>query len=244
MKSLLRRLTLALLIAPAVVLLTAAAADAHVSVHPNTIPAEAFATVNVRVPGEQSGAHVTRVDTLLPPGFVSVAYENVPGWRTQVTYQKLATPVQSDSGPIDTEVSQIIWTWQGPLGRVDNNQFIQFPLSLAIPASDTGRSLAFKTVQTYSNGQIVHWIGPPSTDTPSPTINVTRPSGVIEDVTGGEAGPPPGDVPSSASAPPGQTQPRSGASTGLAVVALIVGAAGLLAGLAALGALRRGRPTG
>lgn len=236
---------LVLLTALPVLLLAAAAADAHVSLHPNTIPAGAFATVNVRVPGEQSGAHVTRVDTLFPPGFISVDYENVPGWSTQVIYQKLATPVPSDSGPIDTEVSQIIWTWQGPLGRVDNNEFIQFPLSVAIPASDTGRSLAFKTVQTYSNGQVVHWIGPPSADTPSPTINITRAGGVIEDVAGAEAGPAPGAVPSSASSPsPGQAQPRSGASTGLAVAALIVGAAGLLAALAALGVLRRRRPAG
>jgi uncharacterized protein YcnI len=36
-----------------------AAAQAHVSLHPNTIPAGAFATLDVRVPGEQQGAHVS-----------------------------------------------------------------------------------------------------------------------------------------------------------------------------------------
>ncbi len=49
-------------------LIAPASAQAHISLHPNTIPAGAFATLDVRVPGEQEGAHVTRVDMLLPPG--------------------------------------------------------------------------------------------------------------------------------------------------------------------------------
>ena len=75
-------------------LLVPAAADAHISLHPNTIPAGAFATLDVRVPGEQEGAHVTKVDMLLPPGFTSVDYENVPGWSTRVIETKLATPIR------------------------------------------------------------------------------------------------------------------------------------------------------
>ncbi len=219
-------------------LLLAPAAQAHISLHPNTVPAGAYATLDVRVPGEQAGAHVTQVDTLFPPGFISADYENVPGWTTSVIYQKLATPVQTDDGPIDVEVSQMRWTWQGPLGRVDNNTFINFPLSVAIPATDAGQSLAFKTVQTYSNGQVVHWIGPPSADTPAPTINITAPGGVVEDVAGAEAGPTPGEVPTGAATSTAATV-KPGASKGLAIAALIVGALGLIAGLAALLSRRR-----
>ena len=98
---------------------------------------------------------------------------------------------------------------EGPLGRVDNNQFIEFPLSVAIPAADSGQSLAFKTVQTYSNGQVVHWIGPASADTPSPTINVTPAGGVVQDVAGAEAGPAAGQQPVAPGRPPPPTRPPS-----------------------------------
>src|SRR5277367_1391847 len=137
----------------AAALLAPASAQAHISLHPNTIPAGAFATLDVRVPGEQEGAHVTKVDTLFPPGFTGVDYENVPGWSAKVNETKLATPIKEDGETIDTQVSQIVWTWTGPDGKVDNGQFINFPLSLAIPENATGRALEFRTVQTYKIGR-------------------------------------------------------------------------------------------
>ena len=145
-------------------LVAPAAAQAHISIHPNTIPAGAFATLDVRVPGEQEGAYVKKVDTLFPQGFTGVDYENVAGWTAKVIEAKLATPIKEDGETIDTEVSQIVWTWTGPLGKVSNGQFIQFPLSLAIPENATGKALEFRTVQTYSNGQVVHWIEPSLTE--------------------------------------------------------------------------------
>ena len=54
-------------------LLAPATAQAHISLHPNTIPAGAFATLDVRVPGEQEGAYVKRVDVLFPAGFTGDA---------------------------------------------------------------------------------------------------------------------------------------------------------------------------
>jgi uncharacterized protein YcnI len=230
-------------------LLTPPAAQAHISLHPNTIPAGAFATLDVRVPGEQEGAYVRKVDVLFPQGFTGVDYENVPGWSTKVIESKLATPVTEDGETIDTEVSQIVWTWSGPLGKVGNGQFIQFPLSLAIPADATGKALEFRTVQTYSNGQVVHWISPSlAAEHPSPRINVTAKGGVIQDLAGEEAGPEAGQAaassPSSSSAttsqaPAAAKSTSSGASKGLAIAALILGALGLVAGLAALVATRR-----
>jgi uncharacterized protein len=223
-----------------------AAASAHISLHPNTIPAGAFATLDVRVPGEQEGAHVTKVDVLFPAGFVGVDYENVAGWSTKVIETKLATPIKEDGETIDTEVSQIVWTWTGPLGKVENGQFINFPLSLAIPDNDTGKALEFRTVQSYSNGQVVHWIDPSlEAEHPAPRINITAKGGLIEDVAGDEAGPTAGQAPAgqSASTPAATTttakQSSNGASKGLGIAALIVGALGLIAGAAALVASRR-----
>jgi hypothetical protein len=128
---------------------------------------------------------------------------------------------------------------------VNNGQLIQFPLSLAIPDNATGKALEFRTVQTYSNGQIIHWIDPSLTaEHPSPRINVTAKGGVIEDIAGDEAGPEAGQTtPSSStpavSAPAVVKSSSSGASKGLAIAALILGALGLLAGLGALATARR-----
>ncbi len=225
-------------------LLVPAGARAHISLHPNTIPAGAFATLDVRVPGEQEGAYVKKVDVLFPQGFTGVDYENVPGWSTKVIETKLATPITEDGETIDTEVSQIVWTWTGPLGKVNSGQFIRFPLSLAIPDNATGKALEFRTVQTYSNGQVVRWISPSLTaEHPSPRINVTAKGGVIQDIAGDEAGPQAGQTAGSPSAPastPALAKPTSsGASKGLAITALILGALGLIAGLGALAVSRR-----
>jgi uncharacterized protein YcnI len=228
-------------------LIVPASAQAHISLHPNTIPAGAFATLDVRVPGEQEGSYVRKIDMLFPPGFTGVDYENVAGWSTKVIETKLAIPIKEDGETIDTEVSQIVWTWTGPLGKVNNGQFIQFPLSLAIPDNATGKALEFRTVQTYSNGQVVHWISPSlEAEHPSPRINVTAKGGVIQDIAGDEAGPQAGQsTPSSstpvASAPAVMKSSSKGASKGLAIVALILGALGLLAGLIALAAPPRKR---
>ena len=225
-------------------LLIPAGAQAHISLHPNTIPAGAFATLDVRVPGEQEGAYVKRVDVLFPPRFTGVDYENVPGWSAKVIESRLATPIIEDGETIDTEVSQIVWTWIGPLGKVDNGQFVQFPLSLAIPGNAAGKALEFRTVQTYSNGQVVHWISPSLTaEHPSPRINVTPKGGAIQDVAGDEAGPEAGQTAASPStsipAPATAKSTSGGASKGLGIAALILGALGLMAGLAALAASRR-----
>jgi LPXTG-motif cell wall-anchored protein len=218
------------------------AAQAHISLHPNTIPAGAFATLDVRVPGEQEGAYVRRVDVLFPQGFTGVDYENVAGWQTRVIEAKLATPITADGETIDTEVSQIVWTWTGPLGKVANGQFVDFPLSLAIPARAAGRALEFRTVQSYSNGQVVHWIDPSlSAEHPSPRINVTPQGGAIEDIAGDEAGPQAGQIATSqpAATATGAAAPSTGASKSLAIAALILGVLGLIAGLAALVLVRR-----
>lgn len=225
----------------AVFLAAPASAQAHVSIHPNTIPAGAFATLDVRVPGEQEGAYVKKVDMLLPAGFTSVNYENVPGWTIKVLDQKLASPLQTKDGPVDEQVSRIIWIWTGPLGQVNDNQFIDLPLSVAIP-DVAGQALQFKTIQTYSNGQVVHWIDSSlSAEHPAPRIDVTAKGGVVQDVAGMEAGPTLDQATAGrpASSTPPVARPGGGASEGLGIAALTLGALGLLAGLGALAASRR-----
>ena len=232
-------LTAAALISPGV-------AQAHISLHPNTIPAGAFVTLDVRVPGEQQGAYAYRIDMLVPPGFTTIDTQSVPGWSVKEIMAKLATPIHTHEGTIEEEVSQIVWTGdRSKLGRLESGTFIQFPLSIAMPTNLTGRSLAFKTLQYYSNGKVVRWIGPPSAEFPAPTVNITAKGGVIEDIAGGEAGPTPGQTPTgqSATVVPAHADSSGGASKGLAITALAVGALGLLAGVGGLLVARRARST-
>jgi len=181
---------------------------------------------------------------LVPPGFTEIDTQNVPGWSVREIITKPATPIQTDEGPVEEEVSQIVWTGdRSKLGRLEDGSFIQFPLSIAMPSNLAGRLLAFKTVQYYSNGKVVHWIGPPSAEFPAPTVNITAKGGVIEDVAGGEAGPAPGETPSARSGATAAVSASSsgGASKGLAITALVVGALGLIAGTGGLLVARRER---
>jgi periplasmic copper chaperone A len=235
--------TIAALLAGAM-LAAPAVTQAHISLHPNTIPAGAFVTLDVRVPGEQQGAYAYKLDMLVPPGFTQIDTQDVPGWSVEKIIVKPAQPIQTEEGPVDEEVSQIVWTGdRSKLGRLENGTFIQFPLSIAMPTDLAGRSLAFKTVQYYSNGKVVHWIGQPSAEFPAPTVNVTAKGGTIEDVAGGEAGPIPGQtaVGQRGSAVRARATSSRGASDGLAIAALAVGALGLIAGVGGLLAALRAR---
>jgi uncharacterized protein YcnI len=220
-----------------------AIAAAHVSVHPNTVPAGAFATLNLRVPGEEEDAYAYKVAMQVPPGFISLDTEIVPGWSVETKTKKLAKPIETDDGPIDEEVSEVIWTGDKKEGKLPDGSFVQFPLSVAIPEEYEGKPLPFKTLEYYGNGKVARWIGPPESESPAPTINVTEKGGLIEDVAGGEAGP------SAAGAHTGEAESMdmeisgeaegSGSGDGLAIVALVVGALGLIAGGGALVLARR-----
>src|SRR6185437_4522418 len=116
--------------------------------------------------------------------------------------------------------------------------FVEFPLSVAIPEEYEGKPLPFKTLEYYSDGKVVRWIGPPESEFPAPTINVTEKGGVIEDVAGGEAGPTASGAPSeeggsmamAVSGGEKESSSGGGSSNGLAIIALVVGALGLIAG--------------
>lgn len=232
-------------IAAVAALIAPAAANAHVSVHPNAVPAGANATLEIRVPNEMDNATTTKLQVEFPPGFIGVSTEPPPGWTSKVLTSKLAKPVQTDDGPVDTQVSQVEWTAR-PGAGVPAGQFANFPISVALPGRP-GQVLTFKTVQTYSNGKVARWIGAPDSDQPAPTIDVTAKGGVLQDVAGAEAGP--GALPATASASSKTPAPavtrtvveKQSASNTLAVIALIVGLLGLATGGIGLALARRAR---
>jgi uncharacterized protein YcnI len=207
--------TLILATVVATFLATAAAAAAHVTVHPNRLPAGGFTTLVVRVPNETADAATTNVDVQLPPGFISVSTEPVPGWTAKLISHKLPKAVTMDGETHTTEVAEVVWSG----GRIEPGQYLDFPLSVAVPDMP-GTALTFKAIQTYDNGTVVRWIGDPSADRPAPQVAVTASTAAIADVPAGIAATP------AASAAPSTTRANLGLGFGIA---------GLVAGLLALG---------
>lgn len=209
--------------AAAASLLAPAAAQAHVTVQPDRAPAGAFTRLDVRVPSERDDAGTTKVDVQLPPGFVFVSYQPLPGWRVKLTHSKLDKPVETDEGDkIDERVSRVTWTGDGKQGIVGPGQFQDFGLSVRIPDGKAGDALTFKALQTYSDGQVVRWIGAQDSDTPAPIVTVTG-----------------AQVTPAATATP--TAANTSSSNRLSITALVVGALGLLTAVAALVATTRQR---
>jgi periplasmic copper chaperone A len=199
-------------------LVIAGLAEAHVTVHPNALPSGGFTVVNIRVPNERATSNTAKVDVQFPPGFYSVDHQAVPGWHVKVIYRKLAKPITVNGQTQGQEVGRVVFT-----GKLPPKQFVDLPLSVAVPSRKAGTVLTFKALQTYSNGEIVRWIGPPDADTPAPTVAVLEPAAE-------EGAAAPAETPSPAAAGGDEDE---GSDT-LAIVALIVGIAALIAALAAL----------
>jgi uncharacterized protein YcnI len=212
------------------VLIPTSGAQAHVSLHPNTLPAGSFPTIDLRVPNEETNANVTKVAVQVPPGFIDVSTGYIPGWKVTKKTRKLATPVKTDAGTVSEEVSEVIWSG----GKYPPETFLDFPISTTIPDSAAGKQLTFKTVQTYDNGKVARWIGPPSADQPAPTVNVTAKGGVLQDVAGTEAGPGSTQAVQTANTSPSTKSSSDKASKGLAIAALVAGILGLIAAVIAL----------
>jgi len=197
-----------------------AAAQAHVTVQPTSVPAGAETVLSVRVPNERDDASTVKVDVKLPPGFVSASWEAVPGWSVRAVKQKLSKPVQTDDGPIDEQVGEIVWTAADRKAGIQPGEFRDFPLSVVIPGK-AGQTLTFKALQTYSNGSVVRWIGAPGADEPAPRVELTSATSAAADPgTRRRANPQP--------APAAAASSDSGSSDTLSIVALIVGVVGLL----------------
>jgi uncharacterized protein len=247
----LRKTTTLAAVAGAATLLAPPAALAHVSFHPNAIPQGAFVTTDVRVPNEESKANVTAIRVKLPDGVLDAEGAPPAGWSFSAKTRKLAKPIKTDDGTVTSEVTEVDFIG----GRIGPGEFGNFPIALGLPDSaKQGQVIGFPTIQTYSNGDVVRWIGNPTDDKPAPTIDVTAPGAAALDVTGGDAGPPaklPSDLTGVVSTPssgttaavaatrPATTVITKKETSALSVIALIVGALGLIAGGAALATRRR-----
>ncbi|MFD8031636.1 YcnI family protein [Streptomyces sp. NPDC059717] len=214
------------------VLTAAGAAFAHVTVHPESYAKGATdGVLTFRVPNEEDTAATTKVQVFLPTDnpVLGVLVAPRDGWTAQVTTTKLKTPVKTDDGTITDAVSEI--TWSG--GRIRHGQYQDFDVAFGQLPEDTDQ-LTFKTLQTYSDGNVVRWIeeaqkGADEPENPAPVLRLTA-KGTAEG--GGSTA-----VSSSTTAtdekPGGSTAKATAAgdstARGLGVAGLVVGVLGLAA---------------
>lgn len=216
----------------------AAAASAHVTINPGDATQGGEARVAFRVPDESDTASTTKLQVFLPTDqpLASVLVMPIPGWTAVLTTSKLAAPIKTDDGDTVTDaVSQITWTATSAATAIKPGQFQEFPVSIGpLPKAD---AMAFKALQTYSDGTVVRWIdatvaGQAEPAHPAPVLKLAA------DTSDTAAG--------SATAPStGPTVAAVKSSGGSAAGALTVGILGLILGLvgAVLGGLAfaRGR---
>lgn len=167
----------------AVGLTIAGVAQAHVTVHPNALPSGGFTVVNVQVPNERDKASTVKVDVQVPPGIFFLSTAPIPGWKAKVSFTKLAKPVKVFDDTSTQQVSRVVWTSTG--GRIGPGQYQSFGMSLLVPSARAGTILTFKALQTYSNGEVVRWIGAPDAETPAPRVLVTAKNTPVQDYPAG-----------------------------------------------------------
>ena len=211
-----------------------AAAQAHVTLQPNTAAAGAFTRLDVRVPNERDDASTAKVQVQFPDGFASASYEPVAGWNVKVDTGTLATPIQTDDGEITEGVTGITWTAEDDAAAIPPGGFRDFGISVQIPGK-AGDKLTFKALQTYTGGEVVRWIGAEGSDNPAPIVTVIA---ATEGDHGGSH-----ETAEATATPVARTAATaatpSNDGNGLSIAALIVGAMGLVAGVGALLVARR-----
>jgi uncharacterized protein YcnI len=169
-------------------LVVTATASAHAHVSPSVVPAKDSHVFTLAVPTEKENATTTAIEFTPPQGFSIDSFVPSPGWKRDV---------QKTGSGDSAVVTKITWTG----GHVPTDEDAAFSF---LASADSSKTYTFGVRQTYSDGSVVDWTGPESSDTPAPTIEA-------KSLFGGGGG--------------GST---------LAIVALVVGAVGVLLGVVAV----------
>lgn len=132
-----------------------AIASAHARVSPAVSLSGKLQLYSLAVPTEKENLTTAKIVLTVPDGFGIDSFVPPPaGWTQQVK--------QTGSGD-SAVITQVTWTGgKTPTGQDSLFQF------LAQPASS--KTYTFQVQQTYSDGSIVNWSGPESSDAPAPTI--------------------------------------------------------------------------
>jgi uncharacterized protein YcnI len=128
---------------------------AHATLSPPVAKAKVLQQFTLSVPTEKEGATTTKIELVVPSGFAIDSFEPESGWKREVKAQ----------GSGERAVIQDV-TWSGGAVPTGEDSVFRFAAS----ATST-KTLTFTVRQTYSDGTVVDWSGPESSDTPAPTID-------------------------------------------------------------------------
>ena len=156
-----------------------AMAVAHVTIQPGEWEAGAFSRMVVRVPNERDDAETTSVTVQFPENVLTARFQAHPSCEREVKKVALDQPVEDITERIDT----VTWTCDPPIA---SDGFDEFGLSFQVPEdAQPGDELLFPATQTYSSGEVVNWVDPdPEGDTPAPRITVVAPEEEAEAAPG------------------------------------------------------------
>jgi uncharacterized protein YcnI len=148
------RIGATVLLAVIVAAMTAAPALAHVTVDPSTADKGATVKLVFTVPNEKSNASTVKVAVQFPVDHPIALLSVKPkaGWTVDVTTTPLKSSLQTEHGPVDAVVSEVVW--QG--GSIGPGQFDDFEVD-ANPLPSEAQVLVFPTTQTYSDGSTDEW---------------------------------------------------------------------------------------
>jgi len=143
-----------LLMATGGALVFAGSAFAHANVSPPVVVSKQTQFFTLAVPTEKEGATTTTVELTPPSGFSIDSFAPTPGWKREA---------QTTGTGENTVIQKITWT--GGNVPTEEDAVFQFLASM-----DAAKTYSFKVRQTYSDGTVVDWAGPESSDTPAPTL--------------------------------------------------------------------------
>jgi periplasmic copper chaperone A len=151
-------------------------ASAHVTVNPKEATQGGYAKLAFRVPNEKDNASTTRLEIVIPTDrapIASVSTRPVPGWTVAVEKTTLATPLKVHDSDVTEVVSKLTWTADDEGNQVKPGTFQEFEVSAGpLPEVD---QIAFKALQTYSDGDVVRWIDEGAeADRPAPILKLTK----------------------------------------------------------------------
>ena len=148
-----RRLVTGVLATTAALVFTSAA-WAHAEISPAVVLSKHLQEFGLLVPTEKENATTTAVELTVPSGFAIDSFVPSPGWKRTV---------QSKGSGEEAVVQKVTWTGgKTPTGEDSAFHFLA--------TANDSKTYEFKVRQTYSDGSIVDWSGPESSDTPAPTV--------------------------------------------------------------------------
>jgi uncharacterized protein YcnI len=144
----------AVVLALAAALVYASVASAHAELSPPVVLANQSQLFTLAVPTENENATTSQVELTPPSGFSIDSFVPAPGWKRSVQ--------QTGSGE-NTSITKVTWT--GGDVPTEEDAVFQF-----LAVADSSKTYTFSVQQTYSDGSVVDWTGPESSDAPAPTI--------------------------------------------------------------------------